>query len=30
MLQKCLDTEQGYARYSDQIQAFVADPNRNM
>ena len=30
LLQKCLDTEQGYQRYSDVIASYVADPTKNM
>lgn len=30
LLQKCLDTEQGYLRYAEPIANYVADPSKNM
>lgn len=30
LLQKCLDTDEGYRRYSDPIANYVADPSKYM
>ena len=30
LLQKCLDTEQGYSRYAEPIATYVHDTSKNM